>query len=224
MARPLSTSRQHDSPAYMSYEAFLTWADEDTLAEWVDGVVVMVSPASVRHQLVATFLQELVTTFVKVHSLGVVLPPPFQMKLERSGREPDLLYLANVHRDRMKETYLDGPADLVVEIVSPESAERDRGDKFSEYQSARIPEYWLIDPRIEQAEFYQLDPEGHYQRTPLDASGIYRSRVMPGFWMRLGWLWEDPLPDPTRALLELDREAYTAYLQELIRQAGQEKA
>lgn len=222
MARPLSTSRQHDSPSYISYEAFLDWADEDTLAEWVDGVVVMVSPASVRHQLVATFLQELVTTFVKVHKLGVVLPPPFQMKLERSGREPDLLYLANAHRDRMKETYLDGPADLVIEIVSPESAERDRGDKFLEYQDARIPEYWLIDPRMEQAEFYQLDSEGRYQNTPLDANGIYRSRIVPGFWLRLAWHWENPLPDPTRALLEIDREAYTAYLQDLIRQAGQE--
>lgn len=223
MARPLSTSRQHDSPTYMSYEAFLDWADEDTLAEWMDGAVVMVSPASARHLLVAAFLQELVTTFVKVHTLGVVLPPPFQMKLERSGRELDLLYLANAHRDRMKETYLDGPADLVVEIVSPESAERDRGDKFTEYQSARIPEYWLIDPRLEQAEFYQLDAEGRYQSTSLDAGGIYRSRMLPGFWLLLEWLWEDPLPDPTRALLEIDREAYTTYLQELIRQAGQAK-
>lgn len=207
----------------MSYEAFLDWMDEDTVAEWVNGVVVMVSPASVRHQLVATFLHDLVNTFVKVHGLGVVLLPPFQMKLERSGREPDLLYLANAHRDRMKETYLDGPADLVVEIVSPESAERDRGDKFNEYQNARIPEYWLIDPRMEQADFYQLDSKGHYQSTPLDADGIYRSRIVPDFWLRLGWLWEDRLPDPTRALLEIDRDAYTAYLQELIQQAGQEQ-
>lgn len=222
MARPVSTSRQHDSPSYMSYEAYLDWADEDTLAEWVDGVAVMVSPASVRHQLVATFLQELVTTYVKVHTLGVVLPPPFQMKLQRSGREPDLLYLANAHRDRMKATYLDGPADLVVEIVSPESAERDRGDKFTEYQDARIPEYWLIDPLMEQAEFYQLDSEGRYQSAPIDASGVYRSQsqVLPGFWLRLSWLWEDPLPDSTLALLKIDRAAYTVYLQELIRQAG----
>ncbi|MGH2515962.1 MAG: Uma2 family endonuclease [Ktedonobacterales bacterium] len=223
MARPASMSRQPDPTASISYEEFLDWADEDTLAEWVDGVVLMASPASVRHQLVATFLQELVTTFVKVHTLGVVLPPPFQMELERSGREPDLLYLADAHRDRMKETYLDGPADLVVEIVSPESAERDRGDKFHEYQDARIPEYWLIDPRIEQGAFYQLDSEGRYQGTPLDTGhGMYQSRIVAGFRLRLEWLWEDPLPDPTHALLEIDREAYAAYLREQMRQAGLE--
>lgn len=129
----------------MTYEEFLAWADEDTLAEWVYGEVVMYTPASKRHQLIVGFLEKVLGTFVEQHNLGVVLSAPFQMKLEH-GREPDPLFVAREHLERLKETYLDGPADLAVEIVSPESAGRDRGDKFYEYEQASIPEYWLIDP------------------------------------------------------------------------------
>ena len=110
----------------MTYEEFLAWADEDTLAEWVDGEVVMYSPASDRHQDMARFLTTVLSIYVETYGLGVIRPALFQMKLER-GREPDLLFVAREHLDRLKEAYLDGPADLAVEIVSPESAGRDRG-------------------------------------------------------------------------------------------------
>lgn len=204
----------------MTYEEFLDWADEDTLAEWVDGKVVMTSPASVRHQEVVEFLQILIGTFVKVHPIGKVLVPPFQMKLARSGREPDLLFIATNHQDRLQKTRLDGPADLVVEVISPESFTRDRGEKYSEYESAGIPEYWLIDPEREVAEFYQLDARGRYQAIATDADEVYHSRVLPGFWLRVGWLWQDPLPETVQTLLEIDGDAYAAFLRERLRRAG----
>ncbi|MGH2486443.1 MAG: Uma2 family endonuclease [Ktedonobacterales bacterium] len=90
----------------MSYEEFLDWLDEDTLAEWVNGEVVMTSPASLRHQLIATLLLRTLSTFAEMRDLGVVVPPPFQMKLATSGREPDAIFVAAAHRDRLKPTYL----------------------------------------------------------------------------------------------------------------------
>ncbi|HEY7126827.1 MAG TPA: Uma2 family endonuclease [Ktedonobacterales bacterium] len=209
-----------EPPAKLTYEQFLEWADEDTLAEWVDGAIVMTSPASLRHQDIINFLVGVLSTFTTVHSLGHIVDGPFQMKLERSGREPDILYIAKAHLSRLKATYLDGPADLVVEVVSPESAGRDRGDKFYEYRQAGIPEYWLIDPTLEQAEFYQLDKAKRYQLIAADADGIYRSKVLSGFWLRVGWLWQEPPPDVVKALLEIDRDAYARYLQEQLKQAG----
>jgi Uma2 family endonuclease len=179
-------------PRRMTYEEFLAWADEDTLAEWVNGEVVITSPAGYRHQDIANFLVSVLRAFAEAHQLGSVLSAPFQMKLERSGREPDLLFVAREHLDRLKETYLDGPADLVVEIVSPESLGRDRGEKFYEYEQAGIPEYWLIDPQREQAEFYQLDERGRYRLIWPDAGGVYRSKVLEGFWLRVDWLWHPP--------------------------------
>lgn len=204
----------------MTYDEFLAWADEDTLAEWVNGRVIMTSPASLRHQMLAQFLSRVLTGFVEVGRLGIVISAPFQMKLEQSGREPDVLFVAETHRDRLRPIYLDGAADLVIEILSPESIGRDRGDKFYEYERACIPEYWLVDPETQRAEFYQLDAQGRYQLAPLDANGIYQSSVLPGFWLEVAWLWLDPLPSVERTLLEVAGEPYARYLTEQLRQQG----
>jgi len=177
----------------MTYEEFLAWANEDTLAEWVDGEVVMYSPASRRHQGIAGFLTSVMRSFVEQHNLGVVLNAPFQMKLEH-GREPDLLFVASEHLARLKETYLDGPADLVVEIISPESVARDRGEKFYEYEAGGVQEYWLIDPSRQMAEFYQLDERRRYRVAFAGSVGVYRSVALPDFWLKVEWLWREPLP------------------------------
>lgn len=62
------------------------------------------------------------------------------------GREPDLLFLARENLDRLKAPYLEGPADLAVEIVSSESRLRDRGEKLAEYEAGGVREDWILDP------------------------------------------------------------------------------
>ena len=152
----------------------------------------MITPASKQHQGIVDFLVRLVGTFAEAHDLGTVISAPFQMRLPCSGRQPDLLFVASEHLSRLKDTYLEGPADLAVEAVSPESAGRDRGDKFYEYEPGGIPEFWLVDPEHRRAEFYQLGSDGLYQLVAADETGVYRSRVLPGFWLRVAWLWEPP--------------------------------
>lgn len=191
-----------DLPAgKMSYEEFLDWVDEDTWAEWVEGGVVMVSPASTRHQQLVGFLEKVIGLYVEQRGLGQVLSAPFQMKLEH-GREPDLLFIASEHLDRLRETYLEGPADLVVEIVSPDSVGRDRGDKFYEYAQGGVREYWLIDPQIKWADFYHLEGERYRPAFSAD-EGTYHADVLPDFWIRVEWLWQDQLPSPIRAVAEI---------------------
>ncbi len=191
-------------PLQMSYEQFLEWADEDTLAEWENGEVIMASPASYRHQDLVRFLLSVVGIYVETRNLGVIQTAPFQMKLLSSGREPDLLFVSNAHRDRIKPTYIDGPADLVVEIISLESVERDRGTKFVEYEAAGIPEYWLIDPLRNWAEFYQLDEKGCYSPAFSGRQGTYESPMLPGLSLSVDWLWQMPLPPVLDVLRELN--------------------
>ncbi len=190
-------------PGRMTYEEFLAWADEDTLAEWVDGEVIMLSPASYQHQRLSDFLGAVLGIYVETRHLGLVLSAPFQMKLALSGREPDLLFVSRERMDIVRQTYLDGAADLAVEIVSPESVARDRGEKFVEYEAAGVGEYWLLDPERRRAEFYQLGADNHYQIALPDAEGVYHSKVVPGFWLRVEWLWERPLPSTVRAVAEI---------------------
>ncbi len=218
---PADPGTQGPPPGPMTYEQFLDWADEDTLAEWVDGEVVMTSPASDRHQKLVYFLVPLLQGFVNLHKLGEVQGAPFQMKLPASsGREPDVLFIAADHLSRLKKTYLDGPADLVVEIGSPESEERDHEVKYAEYQAGGVREYWLIDPDTHTTEFYQLDQSGAYQPVLPDAAGIYHSRELPGFWLREEWLWEPVLPPVNTVLLQICGDDYARVLLDELRQGG----
>jgi len=190
----------------MSYEEFLEWCDEDTWAEWVNGEVVMVSPAATKHQLITGLLLQIMNIYAETRNLGQVLSAPFLMRLPDvpSGREPDLLFVARAHLDRLKGTHLDGPADLVVEIVSPESRVRDRGEKFYEYEATGVGEYWLVDPDRQQAEFYRLGADGHYRLLMADVEGIYHSEVLPGLWLKVEWLWQEPLPKVVDVLREME--------------------
>jgi Uma2 family endonuclease len=188
----------------MTFEEFLEWADEDTWAEWIDGEVLMLGFASIRHQNVGDFLTALLLHYTETHRLGVVCSAPFPMKTgpDLPGREPDILFIAGEHLDRLKETYLDGPADLVVEIISPDSRARDRGEKFYEYEQGGVREYWLIDPQRRQAEFYRLGNDGIYRPIPVGDDGIFRSAVLNGLWLKVDWLWQQPLPHLSSVLKE----------------------
>ncbi|MEE8586982.1 MAG: Uma2 family endonuclease, partial [Acidobacteriota bacterium] len=86
-----------------------------------------------------------------------------------------------------------GPADLAVEIVSPDSPRRDRVDKFAEYQKGGVREYWIIDPLRKTADFFRLSSQGVFESMPV-RNGIMLSRVLPGLWLEVEWLWQEPLP------------------------------
>ena len=96
---------------------------------------------------------------------------------------------------------------MIVEIASPESMRRDRGDKFYEYESAGIQEYWLIDPIRKQAEFYGLGTDKLYHLISTDVEDIYHSEIIKGFWLRISWLWEEPLPSALDAWQEINRDS-----------------
>jgi Uma2 family endonuclease len=209
MSSELLESKQTESrippPGPVTFEEFLAWCDEDTHAEWVDGEIVMAPLPNTEHQMIRDFLVKVVGLYAEARELGPVVSSPYLMRLPNrpAGREPDLLFVTKDRIDRITRQLLDGPADLVAEIISAESIGRDRGEKFVEYEAAGVKEYWLIDPLRQQAEFYQLDDQGVYRAGALDADGSYHSIMLPGFWLRVTWLWQKPLPPVLSVLKEL---------------------
>jgi Uma2 family endonuclease len=188
----------------MSYEEFLAWADEDTSAEWVDGEVVFMSPVNLRHQDVVGFLLRLMSQYVEMKKLGKVFYERFQMKTgpDLPGREPDIIFVANEHVDRIQFTRLEGPGDLVVEVVSPDDPKRDYIRKYDEYQRGGVREYWLIDPQKRDVKFYVLGEDGKFRQASPNVEGVYRAKVLDGFWIKVDWLWLDNHP-PLLSVLKL---------------------
>lgn len=183
----------------MSYAEFLTQIDEQIHAEWVNGEVIIFMPPNAKHQRIVSFLNSLLSAFATFFQLGEVFIAPFEMKPTpySNAREPDILFVAQENRGRITDKKLEGPADLIIEVISAESVTRDRDDKFYEYQEAGVREYWVIDPRPrrKRADFWVLDAKGQYRPVPIDEDGIYRSTVIPNFWLDVNWLWQDEMAD-----------------------------
>ena len=190
----------------MTYEEFLAWADEDVHAEWKDGKVTVHIPQKPPHQILSQFLSYILGLYIRIRELGRLYVAPIEVKLWSGGpaREPDLVFVSNDHLDRVTAERIIGAPDLVVEIVSDDSVHRDRVDKLDDYETIGVSEYWIIDNRLNQnrAWFYRLDQFGQYQLVPIGPDGIFHSEIIPGFWLRLGWLWVAQ-PNELRALAEI---------------------
>jgi Uma2 family endonuclease len=189
--------------ARMSFEDYLR-LEVDGITEWVDGEARVYMPVSRRHQVIVDFLNRLIGLYIELRGGGVLHSAPYVLRpTERGpGREPDLMFVRPEHRDRLLASHAAGPVDLAVEVVSPDGVERDYVEKFREYESAGIPEYWIIDsrPGQERADFFVLR-DGRYVSAPVE-DGIYRSSVIEGFWLRIEWLW-DPEPRVAEALADI---------------------
>jgi Uma2 family endonuclease len=200
----------------MTSEEFDAWVPEGMQAEWVDGEGIIFVTTSAWHVQVGLFLKRLISTYLQVFDLGVLFDAPFEMRVREGGsrREPDLLVVLNAHRDRIRRHWLDGPADLIIELTSEYSGRIDRVDKLREYEAAGVPEHVLIDivDRGREVEFYRLNAAGRFEPVRPDERGRYRSTVLPGFWLDPAWFRQDPLPDPDDIMLEIAPAAYAARL------------
>lgn len=193
------------STVAVTFESWLAAESEGPLTEWVHGEVIVHMSASVLHQRLVSFLDRFLGLFVSLRGLGEVLIAPAAMRAspDGPGREPDLMFVAAGRRAIITDALVDGPPDLVVEVVSDDSVARDRDEKYSEYEAAGIREYWIIDPRPNRrrADFYVRGEDGRYQPVPVGLDGRYRSTAITGLWLDVRWLWAET-PDAAAAIRE----------------------
>jgi Uma2 family endonuclease len=164
----------------------LTYADlcelpDDSNRYEIIGGELIVSPSPNRsHQTVAYRLTQLIGDYVDARQLGQLFFAPVDVRLSAHNVvEPDLLF---IRQDRLgiygPTGPVEGPPDLIVEIISPSSKIMDRIRKAALYADSGVPEYWLVDPEKRDFQLLTLE-QGQYE--PAEAvDGRFHSTVIPG--------------------------------------------
>lgn len=179
--------------------------DEDTRAELLDGVMIVHSPASPRHDDVGGFVRPLMRLFAESKGLGKVLGPEAVVHLASCRKfAPDAFFLA---QDRVPQPLpkkqFEGAPDLVMEVLSPSNRDEDLDDKRPAYQQAGVREIWWIDLDGQAVLVDRRRRKRYVTQTVTD--GRITSTVLPGFWVASAWLWSEPLPDLLPCLQEILR-------------------
>ena len=158
----LSVKEEH--PVYAkqggyTYEEYLKIPEEPGCRfEILEGILVKEPSPSMQHQRVSSVLyRQLADFFDGFDPRGELFFAPLDMTLTNSNvLQPDLLFVSGARREVMREERIDGPCDLVVEIMSPTNRRKDRLQKMEIYRKAGIPHYWLADPEENTLEAFML--------------------------------------------------------------------
>lgn len=159
--------------------------DTNRYVELSEGRLTMPPHPTRSHQVAVLELAVRLRAFVRERDLGEVHIAPLPVRLWPGKiREPDILFLSKAHADRAGEKVY-GVPDLVVEVVSPETEQADRGEKYFEYSKAGVREYWLVDPYERKIEVYALRENVYHLTERFKSGEVVRSEFLSGFEMNV---------------------------------------
>lgn len=129
--------------------------------ELLEGELVMVPSPTTYHQRISVRLQYILEGFVQKRGLGFVYAAPCDVVLsEETVVQPDIFFISKEHSQIVKEENIQGAPDLIIEILSPATHERDRTYKRTLYAKYGSKEYWLTDPEGQTIEVLTLSETG----------------------------------------------------------------
>jgi Uma2 family endonuclease len=147
--------------------------------ELLGGELVMVPSPTWRHQDISRRLQFKLQEFVEEHNLGHVAYAPLDVVLsDEDVVQPDILYISHERSSIIREDGVYGAPDLIVEILSPTTAERDRTFKKTLYARHGVREYWIVDPALNTVEVFTLKEKGYERVALYNPEDVLRSPLL----------------------------------------------
>lgn len=175
----------------LTYEDYLCFPDDGKRHEIIDGGHFMTPAPQTRHQIVSRNLGRLLANYAEEHDWGEVLYAPVDVVLsETTVVQPDILFIRRGRERIIKRHCVEGPPDLVVEILSPGMERLDRLVKMKHYALLGVPEYWIVDFEARLLEQY-LTREEVFQRTGVFAE-IFSPALFPGLVIDLSEIFKGP--------------------------------
>jgi Uma2 family endonuclease len=186
-----------------TFEDFCFLVKDGEKADLIDGLIYTASPDNTDANELMVWLLGIINLFVLNRDLGKVYASRVAYRLDdRNGPEPDIGFVRKRRRHLIKRGHVADRPDLALEIVSPESEERDYKLKRAQFERAEVPEYWIVDEMRQKISLLRLGPDKKYHEVR-PRGGVLRSQVLSGFWLRVDWLWQKPLPNPLDVLKEI---------------------
>ena len=166
-----------------TYEDYRRLPDDGWRYEVIERELRMNPAPLPKHQQVSLKLTVAMANFIEGRGLGEVLNAPIDVRLGEMADpvQPDILFIQKDRLSIVKEKWIEGSPDLIVEILSPGNWLDDRRTKYRVYALAGVREYWIVDPDRCQIEVFVLR-KGDYELIGRFGPGEHApSEVLPGF-------------------------------------------
>ena len=175
----ISTAMKH------TYADYLETSDDERY-ELLHGALVMAPAPREIHQSILGRLHIDMGVFLDEHNLGYIYFSPFDVVLsDENVVQPDLLFISNERAHIITPENIQGAPDLVVEILSPATAERDRSVKFELYAQHGVHEYWIVDPDARTITVFLLDGGAFEEVDTYSEGETLTSPMLAGFTFKL---------------------------------------
>ena len=137
----------------------LTYPEDYSQEELINGEVVLMAPALPPHVRISGNILQLFGSRLRGKKCAPIAAGVTVFLSDAEHYVPDFMVVCDP--DKIQRDGVHGAPDLVVEVLSKSTARRDRWYKMLGYESAGVPEYWLVDPVHRSIEVYLLQ-EGRY--------------------------------------------------------------
>jgi Uma2 family endonuclease len=177
-------------PGTLTYEDYCALPDDGLRYEIIEGFLFSEPSPRRAHQQVAGNLFVILLTHVREHNLGEVFIAPFDVILNRrTVVVPDLVFVTQDRAGVVTERAVEGNPDLIVEILSPSTARRDRVAKLNAYARRGVPHYWLVDPAARTLEAFELSEGSYRLAVAVGGDETFQPGLFPGLVLPLSELW-----------------------------------
>ncbi len=167
MLRAEPVSQNGPATTKLTYEDYLKTPDDERY-ELLDGALIVPPAPNTAHQSVQAELGWRMARFIREGGLGHLFFAPTDVILSRTDVvQPDLLFISSERVDIITPANIQGAPDLIVEIRSDSTAERDESFKRQLYANFGVDEYWLVDPEAATISVLLLGENGY------DAAATY---------------------------------------------------
>ncbi len=159
---------------------------ENIFYELIHGNIVKRSSPSPTHQIISGKLFDTINTFLKTNKLGIIFFAPIDVFLDEENLFlPDLVFVSEKRKGIITDNGIEGSPDLVVEILSPNTARYDRGEKMKTYKRNQVAEYWIIDPKALSVEIYVFNKNDYDLAEYAIEKGEVKSVVLENFILKI---------------------------------------